>query len=207
MKMKKIALWIIWFTLVTVQVSAQFTAGPKAGLNLSNVYFFNSLLDDETAFRKGLNAGVFGNYCLNDWFDVQTELLYSQQGYKNEIPLMDAAGTTILNGYTSLAHYLNIPVLVKFYPLKRIYLEAGPQVGFCLGHKYTTAEKEWDAVLNDLESGEKSTDFSLVGGIGIHIGKGFSVNARYCHGLLKESNFLYRNRVIQFSLAYDLWHF
>jgi hypothetical protein len=210
MKRKKITLLVISFTLVAMQVSAQFILGPKVGLNISNVYYpdvsSTPLFSDAVEFRKGLNAGVFGNYCLSDRFDVQAELLYSQQGYKDNIPLTDVNGTTIVNGYTTLTHYLNIPVLIKFYPLKRIYLEAGPQAGFRLGSNYSTLEKEWDDLLNGLESGRK-TDFSLVGGLGIYLGKGFSVNARYCHGLLKESNFAYKNRVIQFSVAYDLWQF
>jgi hypothetical protein len=207
MKKKKVILLAISLMLVTIQASAQFTTGPKAGLNVSDVHFNHSVMNDDVKFRNGLNVGVFGNYHLNDRFDVQAELLYSQQGYKNTIPVTDVGGTTISDGFKSLKHYLNIPVLIKFYPIKRLYLEAGPQVGLRLGHHYSTAEKAWDDILNESVSGKIAADFALAGGVGIRIGNGFSVNARYCHSLSKESGFAYKNRAIQFSFAYDLWHF
>jgi hypothetical protein len=144
MKKKKVTLLAISLMLVAIQASAQFTTGLKAGLNVSDVHFNHSVMNDDVKFRNGLNVGVFGNYYLNDRFDVQAELLYSQQGYRNTIPMTDLGGTVISDGFKSLKHYLNIPVLIKFYPLKRLYLEAGPQVGFRLGHHYSTAEKAWD---------------------------------------------------------------
>jgi hypothetical protein len=206
MEKKKAALLAISLVFVTVQGSAQFTTGLKAGLNMSDVYFDISALNDETDFRKGWNIGVFGNYMLNDKFDVQAELLYSQQGYNTDIPVTDAGGTSILDGFKFQSHYLNVPVLLNFYPVKRIYIEAGPQVGFRLGRHYSAGEKEWSDALNELEPKKISTDFSLAGGIGLCLGNGFTVNARYCHGLLKEAK-TYNNRVIQFSIAYDLWSF
>jgi hypothetical protein len=207
MEKKKVTLLAISLMLVTFQASAQFTIGPKAGLNVSDVHFDYSVMNDNVKFRNGLNVGVFGDYYLNNRFDVQAELLYSQQGYKNTVPVTDFGGTTIIDGFKSLKHYLNIPMLIKFYPIKRFYLEAGPQVGFRLGHNYSTAEKAWDDILNESASGKIAADFALAGGVGVRIGNGFSVNARYCHSLSKESEFAYKNRVIQFSLAYDLLNF
>jgi hypothetical protein len=205
MKKKRVTLLALSLIFAAIQTFAQFTAGPKAGLNMSDVYF-GSVIDDDIKYRTGLNAGVFGNYRLNARFDVQAELLYSQQGYKNTIPVMEFGGSTVLNGFKTLTHYLNIPVLVRFYPLSRFYLEAGPQVGFRLGHNYSDLP-DYSGIVDEFESGKKSTDFSLAGGAGITLGKGFSLSARYCHSLLKEPGFAYRNRVIQFSIAYDLWHF
>lgn len=204
--MKKVMLLIISLILVTIQGSAQFTAGLKAGLNISKIYYDNSFLNDEINFEKGMNVGVFGNYFPNDKFGIQAELLYSQQGYKDNTPLTDVGGIPISNGYDFRSHYLNIPVLLNFYPIKRIYIEAGPQIDVRLGRRYSAGEKEWSDALNESDPKRVMVDFSLAAGIGIRLGKGFSVNARYCHGLLTEA-LPYNNRVVQFSIAYDLWSF
>lgn len=208
MKKKRVVLFAHLFVFATSTVFAQFTAGPKAGLNVSDVYYDIPILDDEVRFRQGLNVGVFGNYRLHDRLDLQAELLYSQQGYKSVVPVIDIGGTRLFDGYKLLAHYLNIPVLLQFYPVKRIYLEAGPQVGFRFGHKYYSGEMDWDDI--DLNRGRRTADFSFVGGVGILLGQRFSVNARYCHSLQRNSpsqGIGYGNRVIQFSVAYDLWGF
>ena len=198
--MKKTAFIIALFIVAINSASAQFTIGPKVGLNISKEYFGKEPIDEDVAFITGLNAGMFGRYEISNRFGIQTELLYSQQGYKYNIPLMDYGGKTILDGYKRLSHYLNIPVLLKYYPLKRVYIEAGPQIGFHLNSKLSPEE------LEDIdELGYNTVDFSLAGGIGVNIGYGLSVNARYNHGFtktLKGSD--WKNRVIQISLAYDL---
>ena len=59
--MKKTALVIALFIVVS-NVSAQFTIGPKVGLNLSKEYLGIKAFDEDTDFKSGLNAGVFGKY-------------------------------------------------------------------------------------------------------------------------------------------------
>ena len=204
--MKKTALIIALFVVVN-SVSAQFTIGPKMGLNISKEYFGLKGLDEGIDFKAGFNVGVFGKYEVNHKFDIQAELLYSQQGFKHNIPLTDYGGTVFLNGYKISSHYLNIPLVLKYYHLKRLYIEAGPQVGFCLSSKIHPGYK---MIEGDFKKDYNTTDFSLVGGIGADIGYGLSVNARYIHGFTdtqKLSKLNVQNRVIQISLAYDLWSF
>ena len=208
MKKNRIVLFVLSLLFATCPAFARFTIGPKVGVNVSDVYYNISILNDEIRFRHGVNVGIFGNYRLRERLDLQAEVSYSQQGYKNVIPITDVGGTVIPGGYKLLTHYLNLPALVRFYPVKRIYLEAGPQIGFRLGHKYYSGEMEWRDI--DRERGDGRVDFSFVGGVGILLGKGFSVDARYCYGLPVKSRVEgldYGNRVIRFSVAYDLWSF
>ena len=199
--MKKIAFIIVLLIVVINSISAQFVVGPKVGLNISKEYFGEKFIDEDVKFKTGLNVGVFGKYDVSNKFDIQTELLYSQQGLKVNIPLADYGGTMI-EGYKVSTHYLNIPVLLKYYPFKRIYIEAGPQVGFCLDSKLS---HEYS---NGISLDYSTTDFSLAGGIGINIGHGLCVNARYNHGFTRTIfNTDWKNRVIQLSLTYDLWRF
>ena len=204
--MKKTALIISLF-IVANSVSAQFTIGPKVGLNISKEYFGVKGFDEDSDFRSGINIGVFGKYEINDKFDIQAELLYSQQGFKRNIPITDNIGTIITKGYEVLSHYINIPLVSKYHPFGRIYIEAGPQVGFCLDSKISPDEYKRITGVRGY-TGYNVVDFSLVGGIGFNLGNGLSVNTRYNHGLtytLHDSK--WKNRVIQISLAYDLWSF
>ncbi|MDR1097247.1 MAG: PorT family protein [Tannerella sp.] len=205
--MKRTMLVMMVFIAAFSNVSAQFTAGAKVGLNRTKEYYGRKIMDEDIDFRTGLNAGIYGKYGLSDRFDVQAELLYSQQGYKSSVPLTDVGGTAIVGGYKALSHYLNVPVLLKYYPFNRIYIEAGPQVGFCLGYTYSSGHKEYDEALKTLDTDYNTVDFSLAGGIGLYIGYGLSFNARYIHGFTKTVPHYQdgKNRTIQFSLAYDLW--
>ena len=201
--MKKLVLIISLLVIVINSISAQFTIGPKVGLNISKEYYGMEPIDEEVDFRNGFTAGAFGRYKINDKFDIQTELLYSQQGFKNNIQTMDYGGITIVDGYKMLSHYLNIPVVLKFYPFKHIYVEAGPQVGFCLNTNVSS-----DYIDENFDINYNTVDFSLAGGIGVNIGYGLSVNARYNHGFMHTlPDSKWKNRVIQFSLSYDLWDF
>ena len=198
--MKKIILTIALLISVINIASAQFTIGPKVGINLSNEYTGVKIIDETSNFKTGANAGVFGKYMINDKFDIQAELLYSQQGFKSDIQLAYYGGILISGGYKLLSHYINIPLVLKYYPVKRIFIEAGPQAGFCLSSKISPSV-DWDVDYNVL-------DFSLVGGIGIDLGEGLTFNARYNHGFTNTfPHFDYKNRVFQFSLSYDLWQF
>ncbi len=206
--MKKAFLIIALLVIVLNSISAQFVVGPKVGLNISKEHFGKKAFDEDVDFRTGLNAGVFGRYEINNIFDVQAELLYSQQGFKRDVPLINYNGIAITEGYKTLSHYLNVPVLLKYYPIKLLYIEAGPQIGFCLNSKLSWENKEIDEELNNLKLDYNTVDFSLVGGIGVHVGYGLTANVRYSHGFTKTlSDSDWKNRVIQFSLAYDLWSF
>ena len=203
--MSKTAFIIALFIVVIYNASAQITYGVKVGLNISKEHYGINLIDEDVDFRAGVNAGFFGKYKIKDKIDIQTELLYSQQGYKDNVPLTDVGGYIIRDGYKILSHYLNIPVVLKYYFYKTFYVEAGPQVGFCFGSRLQHNEDYIDEIF---KMDYRTADFSLVGGLGVDFGRGLSVNARYNHGLTDtapESDF--KNRVIQVSLSYNLWNF
>lgn len=72
---------------------AQFTVGAKAGLNVASignvtVYPSNPLPGDlkswtlEYGYLPGAHVGGYARYAFSPLFSVQTELLYSQMGYK-----------------------------------------------------------------------------------------------------------------------------
>jgi len=52
--------------------------------------------------------------------------MYSQQGYK----ITNSSGT-----FTQKLDYINLPTMLKAYPTKNFFLEAGPQIGLAIAHK------------------------------------------------------------------------
>ena len=201
--MRQTILIITLFILIINSASAQITLGLKSSFNFSKEYYGEKLFDEDIDFRPGMNVGFFGKYQINNKFDGQMELLYSQQGYKDNVPIVFVGGYAIRDGYKILSHYLNVPVLLKYFIYKDFYIEAGPQLGFCFGARLQHNQEDID---ESFKMDYKPVDFSIVGGLGVYIGQGVSLNARYNHGLTEtapESNF--KNRVIQISIAYNFW--
>lgn len=167
------------------------TAGIKGGYNLSSVSFDGT---SETDKLHGFHLGVFVESYIGNHLSIQPEILYSQQGYK----IIDNSGT-----YTQKLDYLNVPLMLKLYPVKSFFLEAGPQIGFSISHKET-----FDAgfVLYDTNEEFEPSNFDW----GVNVGAGFksdagvSLGARYHLGQSDiYDNDKPKNRIIQIYLAFE----
>ena len=161
------------------QESQNFEFGIKGGLNLSK--FRNGSFKN----KKGLMAGIFTSYKLSERFAIQSEALYSVQGAKSK----NSSGKIKLN-------YINIvPVLVKFYPIDKLNLQAGPQIGYLLSGKGSGFRKK----------DYKKLDFGIVLGLGYSISDNLEAGIRYHYGLADISKIgAVKNAVVQFSLALKL---
>lgn len=111
--------------------------GAKAGLNIA---FFNTTADtDGTKPRIGYHIGAMLELGLIDKFAIQPEILYSTQGYaigkQQEVPIL---GKVDIKSVTKF-DYLNIPIMLKFFPIEGLSLEAGPQIGFLVNAKLKTS--------------------------------------------------------------------
>lgn len=179
------------FTVVTVLCFMSTQAqevrfGAKAGLNLANVTG-----EQNTKIKAGLLAGVLAEIKFSDQLALQPEIVYSSQGAKSD----NSDSTLRLN-------YLNIPLMAKFYPMERLSLQAGPQIGFLMGAKAKTPFST-----TDVKDNYKSVDFSLNLGLGYDFTENIFADARYNIGLsnfndVKTNTEKYRNSVIQFSVGY-----
>lgn len=79
--MKKGLLAIFAMLCVTATASAQgWGFGPKVGATFANV---NGL--EGTKMKAGVVAGMFAERDINNWFSIQAELLWSQQGYHQKM--------------------------------------------------------------------------------------------------------------------------
>ncbi|EIA07164.1 porin family protein [Flavobacterium frigoris] len=193
MKIKylSIALFLGVMSTMTAQDRSTPTSnvGIKGGYSLAAVNYDGS---GETGQRHGFHVGVYGESFISESFSIQPELMYSQQGYE----IKDANGT-----FTQKLDYINLPVMLKAYPTKNVFLEAGPQIGLAVSHK-----EEYDGFISgSTERDPNSFDWGMNFGGGFKTNSGISLGVRYHLGLGDlYDNDKAHNRVWQFSVGFDL---
>ncbi len=95
--------------------------GPKAGVAFSSA---NGIKDSRA--RTGLVAGAFAEVEMSDWFAVQGEILYSQQGF-------DTKTAGVRSRYQ--IDFLTMPVVTKYYLIGGLNVQLGAQFGYLLNAK------------------------------------------------------------------------
>jgi hypothetical protein len=181
--MKKILLLAVVTVLGFTNSNAQkIKLGVKGGLNFASVSGDNTQgIDVVTAF----NFGVLSEIPISEKFSFQPELMYSGQGYS-------------FNDDTIALSYMNIPLMGKYYLVKGLSVEAGPQIGFLFSAKN---EK------TDVKDSFKTFDFGVNFGLGYKLNNGLNFGARYNLGLtdindVDNSSSKNKNAVLQLSVGY-----
>jgi len=155
--MKKVV-FIIFLALSGLSVTAQgLDLGIKVGVNFSSISDAAGLDN-----RTGFIIGGFVGFKLADKLGVQADLLYSQQGAKVNPDDIDL-------------NYVNVPIVLKYYFIKNVNIQIGPQFGFIVDDNIS------DVFGNILEA--ESFDLSGVVGAGIDFPMGIRVDGRYNFGL------------------------
>ena len=179
--MKKLGLCLMLCFLFLGNLAAQWSVGGKVGVDWSRNVYTGAY--PNTSFKAGLNLGFVGNYQLNDWLDLQGELLYAQHNYADkDLYEMSEDGSTLNKGLKSHGHYLDIPLMVKFYPFRHdvgFNVEAGVQPGFFLGESLKIGDKSMD----ELKGERNPVDCSIVIGTSYHARKNWFVDLRYALGV------------------------
>ena len=202
--MKKYFL-IICIAFIPVSIQAQWSLGGKAGINWTINYPW-SKLGDHADYLSGFQGGIIATYQFNNYFDMQAELFYSARGYTDdEFYLTDESGAVISNTYTCRTHYLDIPVLVKFFPCNGLNVQFGPQLGIGL-----SLSDKWKGINNDDYSiyRDSAVDFSLAFGLGYEFNFGVFVDARYTLGLTKTIREVvkgFQGRNISLAVGYRVY--
>ena len=147
--MKKIIFLILLVLFTTKSFSQGVDLGIKVGANFAT-------LTDDVETRTGLNFGAFATVKFNDKIALQGDLLYSQQGAE----LLDIGKVDL--------DYINVPIVLKYYLVKKLNIQVGPQFGF---------------LVNDDDLNSESMDIAGVVGIGLDLPLGFRIDGRYNFGL------------------------
>lgn len=164
--MKKILLSLLVVVAVSVATQAQtWGFGPKAGISFSSA---NGV--EGSKMRAGLVVGAFASRWVNDWFALQGELLYSQQGYNTNI-----------GGVSEKFRidYLTMPVLSKFYLIDGLNFEVGGQIAYRVSAKQKVAKAEF------LSLKQKTNRFHVdfICGLSYDFDFGLILEGRYLLGL------------------------
>jgi len=186
--------------------------GVKAGLNISSLTFDENEL--KSSDKTGFTAGLMAEIPLAKSFSVQPELLFSQQGMK-----LSYSDPEVENSHyksTIALNYLNIPIMLKYYVVKGLSLQAGPQVGILLkaNNKYQDNFLGYDNHDKmDLKDYSNGVDASVNFGLGYQFQNKFYVDVRYnmsYNDVFKDatSNTNYiiksdmKNRIFQVTVGY-----
>lgn len=183
--------------------------GAKVGLNVATL---NGDLEDAKSLI-GAHLGGFVEIKINEKFAFQPELLYSMQGAKSEYSESEPNYSYSEESKLKFG-YLNLPLMAKYFATEKLFIEAGPQIGFLMSAKnefkfsetfmgYTESASGDDDVKDDL----KSIDFGLNFGFGYEFTENVFASARYNVGLsdindVQGSDIKIQNGVLQFSVGY-----
>lgn len=212
----KVVLVISLFNFLNISngVAQETRFGVKAGLNYSSVV---GDLTDGIKFRFSGHGGVFVEMELAYNFALQTELLYSSQGFQVSSDLLaieNNGGAIDDNDFRTNVqlNYLTIPVLGKFALNDRLDVEFGPQFGFLLNQvsKIKNLDQRDETVPDNRTSisGDFQLDYGVVAGLNLNINDALSIEPRFYIGLRNRLNGLDNalqnyNVVIQVSANYS----
>jgi len=169
--------------------------GIKGGVNFASIS--GNDFDNPDA-RTSFHAGVFGEFPIAPIFSLQVEALYSGQGFKSDY---DGG---IFGGNGKIEYqldYINVPVLAKFYLIKGLSIEAGPQFSFKVNEEID-ADANADDGDYDL-SKAKDFEFGVAGGLTFQTEMGLFATARYIQGMteiFEDSDA--KNAVFQVGVGY-----
>jgi len=191
--------------------------GVKAGFNYYGLDLSSAGKLGTTSYNSGPGFHV-GGYALIkvSKFAVQPEIILSRQGQYFTTPYNSNLSTTL--------NYINIPVIVKYYLIGGLNLQAGPQLGILAWSKGDLVNKGIAQGLaasgQNLKDYVNPIDFSVAFGAGLDLPFGGSLTVRYNLGISDVNKYTdgstpgnttpslstssAKNQVLQISLGYRL---
>ncbi len=157
--MKKLIVAVITLFIGTTAISQEIDLGIKAGANFSNITDASGLSN-----KTGFQAGIFAGIKFTDKVGLQADLLYSQQGAEFDAGDFDLT-------------YVNVPVVLKYYLVQGLNVQAGPQFGFIVNDDLK------GVIVEGEDYNAEKSDISGVVGAGYDFPFGVRLDARYNFGL------------------------
>lgn len=192
MKNSVLTLFVMIFCVDFSTISAQNTIGLKGGVSLAHVTQFVGVY--ASSDRLSAHGGIFVNHTINKNWRLQPEVLWSGQGQHH----FDNAKEPIL-----ALDYLQIPVMLQYYPVSRLYIEAGPAVGILL------SAKDKGTVNGDMDVKNSYTSAEMVAavGLGVKVINDVSIYGRYNFGLTditRLDTYDFHNKFAQIGIAIQI---
>lgn len=183
--------------------NSNFKFGVKAGYSLSSMKVFDDKLDSKSYFY----AGLVGEMPVSSKVGIQAEVLYTQLGGTESLPLVELVGSEIVELGNVDFNYqftqIQIPVSVKYYFIPKFSAAVGMNFGFNLSEKLKT-----DGIVNGTDSqdlqGYKTLNLFPFLGAEYKLTDKFFVDARYNFNFIDvhENGFTTKIGFLQAGVGY-----
>lgn len=175
MKLKLLLVAFLFFAFGIRLFAQNVSIGAKVGwyhswMNVTSVDYVDNF--------NSFSAGVLASYKLNKSLSLRSELLYTRRGYSVDNGYINDVG--ILKDVDVELDYLNIPLMIEYYPMSFLYFHAGPSMGIQIGREiFLDKHKESD----NLFGKKQWFDVGLILGAGLKY-KGLFMEVQYSKGFL-----------------------
>jgi len=205
LKLKNSVLLISFFLLSIISFSQieEFKLGIKLGANYQYAQHLEDgrIFDGKILFHTGITSEfIIG---IKKKFSIQTELLYSAQGFSETYYHNPVYQQHQFKDEVSI-NYLNLPILAKYKFNDHLGVEIGPYLSYMLFNR-----SNWELLKGDaaFHSDDKyylwNKDFGLIVGVNYHLNKMIYFGLRYNYGFLKIVEFTsYNTQLFQFYIGY-----
>lgn len=170
--MKKVILSVVAlfaFGIANAQEAKTVKLGIKAGANYDWLATGDGSVYDLRP-EVGYHAGLVSEFKMCDKFAFQAEALYSHSSYK-----FDGNGNN--SGAKIEINQIQVPVLAKFYLVKGLSLELGPQATVIV-----------DSKVNGGDLNFRKYNFAAASGLAYDFNSGAFIQARYTYSFLDLEN-------------------
>lgn len=169
---KSIIVFIFLISNLTIYSQIKVRPGARLGLNSSNI----SNLENSSR-KTGINAAAFINIKFADFYQLQPEFTFSQQGasygvtYSQFYDPYDPIIQTYTQDVDLNISYVGVSIANKFFIIPNLGLHfiVGPSI---------------EVNVNDDGADITPVDFALFGGIGYEFPFGLGIEARYKQGFI-----------------------
>ncbi len=175
----------------------RFGYGVKAGAGISGQTTSNKAADYKVRNILGISAGGYCNYFFYKFLAIQPELKLARRG---------AYWQDAYDNMQDVVTYLDLPLLVRYQPLRYFNVHAGPQVSYRL----KATQKDQDTgIKSDIGNYYRPFDYGVTAGIEANLPNRINLSIRYSLGLLPATtDFKYvdpwYNNSLEFSIGYRL---
>ena len=145
-------------------VTGQTAFGLKGGVNIAN------MTDNPGKPRISGHGGIFLNRSIGNHFFIQPELLYSGEGQQY---MWDNAE------HRWALDYVQLPVMLQYYPISQLYIEAGPQVGLLISAR----DKITGGAQTNIKANISTVQYAIGTGLGVKATDKVLLYGRYNFGL------------------------
>lgn len=212
MKKASVIIAIIFNSFFLIGQENESAFGLKAGINFGKYTPKKGNLNYK--FKLGPYAGLLYKTSIEEHWEFQTEVLLSLRGSRIAIkdlnvPNFDYNGNSISGSSYDFEYQVNeltisVPLLLKAYFNKKVYLEFGPELAFIVDRSLNSNQQILSGEDNSfiVEKGD-TFGFGLDLGLGFKFSEKISMNLRSYFGLIKRDDEI-KSLVINLGFEYSL---